>query len=98
MVAEPYFKSMETAARSKPLAEELGIPQVLAVANKCRNPQDEDAMRSFFDRAALPLIGMIPADETILEADRLGCSPLDHAAAAPAVAEMIRLTDVLSAA
>src|SRR5215831_3432499 len=28
VVAEPYFKSMETAARCKPLAEDLGIPRI----------------------------------------------------------------------
>ena len=54
VVAEPYFKSMETAARCKPLAEDLSIPRIVAVANKIRGPQDEDAMRQFFARAALP--------------------------------------------
>ena len=28
LVAEPYFKSMETAARSKTMAKELGIPRI----------------------------------------------------------------------
>jgi CO dehydrogenase maturation factor len=41
LVAEPYFKSMETAARSKAMAEELGIPRILAVPNKIRGAQDE---------------------------------------------------------
>ena len=85
LVAEPYFKSMETAARSKALAEELGIPRILAVANKVRGPQDEEAMRGYFARAGLPLIGVIPADEMVLEADRTGRSPLDHDATSPAV-------------
>ena len=34
LVVEPYFKSMETAARCKVMAEELGIPHILAVPNK----------------------------------------------------------------
>jgi CO dehydrogenase maturation factor len=97
VVAEPYFKSMETAARCKPLAEDLGIPRIVAVANKIRGPQDEDAMRQFFARAELPLVGVIPADELILEADRLGRSPMDHAATAPAVIEITRLAQVLRA-
>lgn len=98
LVAEPYFKSMETAARSKALAEELGIPRILAVANKVRGVQDEEAMRSFLARAQLPLIGVIPADEMILEADKVGRAPLDHDAASPAVVEITRLADSLTAA
>lgn len=97
LVTEPYFKSMETAARSKALAEELGIPRILAVANKVRGPQDEQAMRDFFAQARLPLVGMIPADEMVLEADRAGRSPLDHNAASPAVLEITRLADALTA-
>lgn len=97
LVAEPYFKSMETAARSKTLAEKLGIPRILGVANKVRGPQDEEAMRSFFTQAGLPLVGVIPADEMVLEADRVGRAPLDHDAASPAMVEITRLADALMA-
>jgi CO dehydrogenase maturation factor len=88
---------METAARSKALAEELGIPRIVAVANKVRGPQDAQAMRDFFARAGLPLVGLIPEDEMLLEADRAGRSPLDHDAHSPAVLEITRLTDALTA-
>jgi CO dehydrogenase maturation factor len=97
VVAEPYFKSMETAARCKPLAEDLGIPRIMAVANKIRGLQDEDAMRQFFARAELPLVSVIPADEMILEAERLGRSPMEHAATSSAVAEIARLASILRA-
>src|SRR5919198_6092840 len=63
LVAEPYFKSMETAARSKAMAEELGIARILAVANKIRGPRDAEAMRGFFTQVGLPLLAFIPADE-----------------------------------
>ena len=61
LVAEPYFKSMETAARSKAMAEELGIPRILAVPNKVRGLRDEEAMRSFFTHVGLPFTVFIPA-------------------------------------
>src|SRR5688572_10239356 len=70
LVAEPYFKSMETAARSKAMAEELGIPRILEVPNKLRGPRDEEAMRRFLAHVGLPFLALIPADEMILEADR----------------------------
>jgi hypothetical protein len=54
-------------------------------------------LRPFFARAALPLVSVSPADAMIVEADRLGRSPMDHAAIAPAVVEITRLIDILSA-
>jgi hypothetical protein len=53
-------------------------------------------MRSFFARIELPSLVCIPADEMILEADRLGCAPLAHDAASPAVLAIARLADALS--
>lgn len=96
LVAEPYFKSMETAARCKTLGEELGIPRILAVANKVRGAQDEEAMRSFFGRQGLPLLGIIPNDEKILEADRAGQAPLDYDATSPAAMAIVKLADALT--
>jgi CO dehydrogenase maturation factor len=96
LVAEPYFKSMETAARSKAMAEELGISRILAVPNKVRGPRDAEAMRSFFAHVGLPCCVFIPADEMIVEADRLGQAPLDYDAASPAVVEIARLAEALS--
>jgi CO dehydrogenase maturation factor len=96
LVAEPYFKSMETAARSKAMAEELGISRILSVANKVRGPQDEGAMRSFLARAGLPVLAVIPADEAILEADRMGRAPLDCDASSPAVVAITKLADALT--
>jgi CO dehydrogenase maturation factor len=98
LVAEPYFKSMETAARCKTLAEELGVARTVVVANKVRGASDEDAMRSFFARVGLPVVGLVPADERILEADRRGRAPLDHDAASPGIVAIGRLADTLTAA
>ena len=98
LVAEPYFKSMETAARCKTLAEELGVARTVVVANKVRGASDEDAMRAFFARVGLPLVGLVPADERILEADRNGRAPLDHDATSPAMLAIDRLADTLTAA
>lgn len=96
LVAEPYFKSMQTAARAKAMAEDLGIPRIVAVPNKVRGPRDEEAMCSFFAHVGLPFLAVIPADEMILAADRLGRAPLDHDAASPAIVAIAGLADALS--
>lgn len=98
LVAEPYFKSMETAVRAARLAAELGIPRVAVVANKVRDAGDQAALREFFERAALPVVGVIPADDGIREADRAGQAPLDHDPTSPAVAAICSLVPALEAA
>lgn len=66
VVAEPYFKSLETARRAAELARELGIPHVYIVANKVRGAHDADAIRAFCDRNTLSLFATIPFDEAVL--------------------------------
>ena len=36
VIAEPYYKSLETAARVAALGQELGIPRVYTITNKVR--------------------------------------------------------------
>jgi CO dehydrogenase maturation factor len=96
LVAEPYFKSMETAARCKALGEDLGIPRIVAVANKLRGVPDAAAMRRFFEDVGLPLLAMIADDAQILEADRRGLAPLDYDPTAPAVTAIVELAGALA--
>lgn len=77
VVAEPYYKSLETAGRTVELAGELGIGQIYAVANKVRDERDAEAVRAYFERHSVPLLVMVPLDEAIMEADRRGIAPID---------------------
>ena len=85
IVAEPYFKSMETAARMHELARELGIKNVFVVANKVRTQADEQALRDFFRGRDIEVAAIVPEDETVLRADRQGSGPLDVDPNAPSV-------------
>lgn len=84
-VLEPYYKSMETAARVSELAHELGIPNVYCVANKVRSTDDEKALREFAAARNLNVLISIPDDETMGRADRAGVAPLDFDPKSPAV-------------
>ena len=77
VVAEPNYKSLETAGRTAELARELGVGQVYAVANKVRDERDAEAVRDYFERRGVPLLSIIPFDESIVEADRRGTAPID---------------------
>lgn len=85
VVAEPYYKSLEVAGRTAELAQELGIANVYAIANKVRDERDAEAVREYFGRHSVPLIAVIPYDDTVLEADRRGIAPMDVNENAPIV-------------
>jgi CO dehydrogenase maturation factor len=93
---EPYYRSMETARRVRELARELGVAKVVGVANKLRDDSDRDAIREFCASHGLPLIGAIPYDASLPEAERAGTTPLDFRPDSPAVRAIARLSDALS--
>lgn len=97
-VVEPYYRSLEAGVRVVDLARELDVPRVRAVANKVRNEGDRAAISTFCERHGVPLIGAIPYDPSLIDAERAGEAPVDHDPASPAVAEIRRLAGELVAA
>ena len=95
LVAEPYFKSLETAQGSFALARDLGIEAVHMVANKVRTARDEETVREFAGRHALSLAAVIPYDQAVVEADERGTAPIAHRPDAPSIAAIRRLADEL---
>ena len=96
IVIEPYYKSMETAARLYVLARELGVRHVYTIANKSRSTEDEVALRQFCQQRSLDLMAVIPEDDTVQQADRVGMAPLDYAAAAPVVTRLREVAQQLA--
>jgi CO dehydrogenase maturation factor len=90
-VVEPYYRSMETARRVADLAKELGIAEVGAVLNKVRNEADREAVASFCATHQMKVVGEIPYDVTLTDAERAGQPPLDYGPASASVAAMRRL-------
>ena len=97
-VLEPYYRSMETGRRVAELARELGIADVVAVANKVRDEGDRRAIAEFCAARGLRLVGEIPYDATLVEAERSGEAPVDFDPAGPAVAAIRRLAGALASA
>jgi CO dehydrogenase maturation factor len=92
---EPYYKSLETARRCAELGREIGIPRIVAVANKTRDDEDRAAIREFAVRHGLTQIGEIPMDDQLRKADLAGRSPIDEPDS-PAIAAIRSLADSLS--
>ncbi len=88
LVAEPYFKSMETARRYHELAVDLGITAVGVVANKVGG--DEQAiLPEYCTMHGFRLLGSVPFEPAFAEAERVGVAPIDVAPASAGVAAII---------
>jgi CO dehydrogenase maturation factor len=73
IVVEPSKASVETAFRIRELARDIGLENIVVVANKIRSEQDRN-----FLTCAMPdfgFIGFIPYDQSVIEAG-LGNFPL----------------------
>ena len=93
VVCEPTRKSVLTAARTAALAAELGIPEVVAVGNKARAPEDATFLHDALSAEGITVAGVLPYDDDLAVADRTGDVGV------PAVAPQVRrvLDDVLQA-
>lgn len=80
VVVEPDRRSLDTAARILPLAQELGLRHIVAVGNKVRNREDETFIRGGLP-SSLPLLAMVPLCEVLEQVGRGG--PLPDRAPAP---------------
>jgi CO dehydrogenase maturation factor len=72
IVVEPSRRSIETAARIEKLATDIGVTRLWRVANRVRNEKD----LAYIERESRTgsLIGHMPEDEGVIEADRDGKS------------------------
>ena len=95
IVTEPYFRSLETVGRIAPLARELGIEHIWAVANKVRGARDEEIIRAYCADRGIEVGGVVPFDEAVQEADVEGRALLDYEPTAPAVVAIERIADLL---
>ncbi len=95
-VLEPYYRSMETARNVAALASELGIADVVVVANKVRDEADRTAIADFCRAHAMRLVGEVPYDGGLADVERRGGAPIDAAAGSPAVVAIERLAERLA--
>ena len=90
VVVEPTRRSLGTAAQIKKLANDIGLMRLYLVGNKVRN--DEEATFLETESPDIPLLGYLPADLQVQEADRLGIPVYDHVTSLKAVTGQILQT------
>jgi CO dehydrogenase maturation factor len=85
VVVEPTRRSLGTAAQIKKLAEDIGLSRLWLVGNKVRNEEEAKFLET--ESPGLPVLGFLPADLKVQEADRLGIPVYDHVPALKSAAE-----------
>ena len=76
VVVEPTRRSLGTAAQIKKLANDIGLHRLWLVGNKVRD-EDESAFLHA-ETPGIPVLGVMPADLAVQEADRLGIAVYDY--------------------
>jgi CO dehydrogenase maturation factor len=76
VVVEPTHRSLGTAAQIKDLAADIGLARLWLVGNKIRDEREADFIHEY--SPGLPVLGILPAEPGVLEADRLGVAVYDH--------------------
>ncbi len=95
LVAEPYYRSLETVRRMAALVAELPVPSVAVIANKVRSAEDAAAIAEFCDRHGFVLAGVVPWSNAVVAADVARVPVVQWPAAHPVVAAVTTLADML---
>ena len=76
LVVEPTAKSIQVARRLQNISKAEWAPsQIVVVANRV---EEADDVRRISEALECPVIGAVPNDPSVTEADKLALSPLDH--------------------
>lgn len=92
VVVEPTPASTLTGRRLARLENSPRTPRVLVIANKVREPHDAALVA---ERTGLGLLGSVPFDPALEEADRLGRAVLDHDPDGPTAIAVRSMVDAL---
>lgn len=76
VVVEPTRRSLGTAVQIKQLAHDIGLTRLWLAGNKVRNEDEVQFLHA--NSPGLPVLGLLPANLAVQEADRLGVAVYDH--------------------
>jgi len=77
-ITDSSFKAMETAKKIYELATEMGIKKFFLVGNKVADANESKLIEQFAESNNISLLGLIPYDKQIIEADVRGESPIKY--------------------
>jgi len=96
IVLQPTAKVLLTAERAHRLAVDLGIPDVCFVGSRS-SEADRPRFDAFAAERGGELLGLIPDDEAVRQADRLASCVIDSAPGSSSVRAIEALADAIEA-
>lgn len=91
IVVEPGRRSVETAREITKLAHDIGITNIAVIGNKVRSEADRQYIAG--NLSEYKVLGFIPFDQAVIEADQSGRSVLD--ASPPVTSEIQKIYQTL---
>ena len=96
IVLQPTEKVLLTAGRASKLANDLGIPDICYVGSRATEA-DRPRFEAFAAERGGDLLGVIPDDEAVRQADRNAACVIDSAPESSSVRAIEELADALEA-
>jgi len=95
IVADSSRKSLEIAKKLTGFAHQAGIKNVLIIGNRVRDAEEKELITDFTQKNELELLALIPYDDIIVKADRVGEPPLNYAETSESVKAIEAIGDKL---
>jgi len=92
-VVEPGMRSVETVGRIKKLGEDIGINNITAVMNKVTDSEMVKKVEIKLAEMNIPLLEIIPYEQSLIKADMEGKAPLDIGGKPEAVEHIKRIKE-----
>lgn len=81
VIVNPGARSRAAASKIRKLGEDIGIKNILILGNRVKGPEDEQLIRESL--SGFEVIGFLPEQEEIVEADRAGRRAYENIIDAP---------------
>ena len=95
IVADSSRKSLEIAKKLTGFAHQAGIENVLIIGNRVRDAEEKELITDFTQKNGLELLALIPYDDIVVKADRVGEPPLKYAETSESVTAIEAIGDKL---
>lgn len=95
IVADSSRKSLEIAKKLTGFAHQAGITNVLIIGNRVRDAEEKELITDFTQKNELELLALIPYDDIVVKADRVGEPPLNYAETSESVKAIEAIGDKL---
>jgi len=94
-VADANMKALEIAKKINEFSKKAGIEKIFLVGNKIKSGDEKELLKGFSEENDILLLGFVPYDSSIFEADMKGTTPLLHCSSCEAITAIEKIGESL---